>query len=89
MQSLVIRDYSPFIIFLKNTKNLPIEIKYDNRYYNSFPCNENLFQVKAIPPELFYVKSRKALRKEEASIEYINDPKCHAVYDCGYTIIVI
>jgi hypothetical protein len=83
-----IEDYTSLLLFLKNKENLPIEIKYDNRYYNKFPCNLEFIETKNIEPKLFYVKSRKALRKEEASPEYLNHSKCRAVYDCGYTKII-
>lgn len=80
-----LEDYTPLLLFLKEKEKLPVEIKYDNRYYNKFPCALEPIEVQSIEPELFYVKSRKALRKEEASSEYLNHSKCRAVYDCGYT----
>ena len=83
-----IEDYTSLLLFLKNKENLPIEVKYDNRYYNKFPCNLEFVETENIKPELFYVKSRKALRKEEASLEYLNHSKCKAVYDCGYTKVI-
>jgi DNA-binding CsgD family transcriptional regulator/DNA-binding Lrp family transcriptional regulator len=82
-----IEDYTSLISFLKEKEQLPVVIKYDNRYYNKFPCSLEPIETQNIKPELFYVKSRKALRKEEASQEYLNHSKCRAVYDCGYTEI--
>lgn len=83
-----IEDYTSLVLFLKNKENLPVEVRYDNRYYNKFPCNLEFVETENIKPELFYVKSRKALRKEEASLEYLNHSKCKAVYDCGYTQVI-
>lgn len=82
-------DYTSLILYLKKREGLPIKLRYDNRYYNTFPCNLEPLEATKIPPELFYVKSRKALRKEEASSAYLSHSKCKAVYDCGYTEIIL
>ena len=82
-------DYTSLILYLKEKEKLPIKVKYDNRYYNKFPSILEPLETINISPELFYVKSRKALRKEKASPEYLSHSKCKAVYDCGYTEIIL
>ena len=66
---------------------MPVTVEYDNRYYNRFPCTLSPNKEVSIDPRLYYVKSRKALRKEDATAEYLEHPKCLAVYDCGYTVV--
>lgn len=80
-----LEDYTLMIQYLLNEYKLPVVVQYDNRYYKKFPCSLEVANTKEIEPQLFYVKSRKALRKEEATPEYLSHSKCRAVYDCGFT----
>lgn len=83
-------NYSELIKEIKKRHDLPIILTYDKRYYNKdFAEKLGFTQVKDIEPELYYVKGRKALRREEASEEYLNNPKCNPVYDCGFSEWII
>ena len=83
--SKYLEDYTNLINYLKEKYNNLVTVKYDNRYYYKFPAFLTPIEEKNIEPQLYYVKSRKALRKEEATSEYLNHSKCIAVYDCGFT----
>lgn len=84
-----LEDYTILIQYLKETYKLPVRVKYDNRYYLKFPVTQTPRKEWDIAPEIFYVKSRKALREWEVSEEFKNHSKCRKVYDCGYTCIEI
>ena len=79
-----IEDYTSLILYLKDKYNLPIIIKCDKRYYNSFPSLVKPITSREIAPELFLVVGNKAKRENEASEEYKNHLKCFKVYDCGF-----
>ena len=79
-------DYTELFKYMKAKHGLPIMLKVDLRYYNDeLPKKYGFKFLRNIEPELFYVKGTKALRKEEATEEYLKHPKCYEVYDCGFS----
>lgn len=83
-------DFNNLITCLKEEMKLPIVLICDKRYYNDeFPKRMGFKHLKDKEPELYYVLNTKALRKEEASEEYLKNPKCFEVYDCGSSIWIL
>ena len=83
-------DFNKLVAYLKEEIKLPIVLNIDKRYYNNeFPESMGFKHLEDKEPELYYVLNTKALRKEEASEEYLNNPKCFEVYDCGSSVWIL
>lgn len=79
-------SYMPIFEKIKGVEGVPIVVQLDQRYYDDHFMKGSSFKfIRNIESELYYVHSRKALRKEEATEEYLNNPKCYPVYDCGFS----
>ena len=79
-------NYEELLNFIKDKHNLPIIFTYDKRYYTKSILNTSLFtSYKEIKPKLYYVLNTKAKRIEDATEEYLNNPRCYPVYDCGFS----
>jgi len=79
-------EYKCLIEYIKRKHKLPIILTYDKRYYNSeFAIKLGFELYKEIKPEVYYVRNRKAFRKNELTEEELAKNRYLEVYDCGFS----